>query len=112
MSSKVSRDKVLRRETIALDASAALSVACVRPPNTQENPEAKNMSPRYINPMQWQQAMDYARQACARVFRDGGDPADAVRVFGLGAIDQAADWSIAVDRIAQSLCAPALRKAA
>jgi hypothetical protein len=70
------------------------------------------MSPRYINPMQWQQAMGYARQACARIFRDGGSPADAVRAFGLPAAGPAADWSIAVDRIAQSLCAPALRKAA
>ena len=70
------------------------------------------MSPRYINPMQWQQAMGYARQVCARIFRDGGNPADAVRAFGLPTSDPATDWSIAVDRIAQSLCAPALRKAA
>ena len=70
------------------------------------------MSPRYINPMQWQQAMGYARQACARIFRDGGNPADAGRAFGIPATDPDADWSIAVDRIAQSLCAPALRKAA
>jgi hypothetical protein len=70
------------------------------------------MSPGYINPMQWQQAMGYARQACARIFRDGGSPVDAIRAFGLVAADPAADWSIAVDRIAQSLCAPSLRKAA
>jgi hypothetical protein len=70
------------------------------------------MSPRHINPVQWQQAMGYARQACARIFRDGGTPADAVRAFGLAATQPAADWSIAVDRIAQSLCAPSLRKAA
>jgi hypothetical protein len=70
------------------------------------------MSPRYINPMQWQQAMGYARQACARIFRDGGNPADAIRAFGLGSADPAIDWSVAVDRIAQSLCVPALRKAA
>ena len=70
------------------------------------------MSPRYINPMQWQQAMGYARQACARIFRDGGSPADAIRAFGLETADTAADWRIAVDRIAQSRCAPGLRKAA
>ena len=70
------------------------------------------MFPRHINPMQWQQAMGYARQACARIFRDGGTPADAVRAFGLAPTQPAADWSIAVDRIAQSPCAPALRKAA
>ena len=74
------------------------------------------MTPRYINPMQWQQAMGYARQACARIFRDGGTPAAAVRAFALApadpATDPATDWGTAVDRIAQSLCAPALRKAA
>ena len=71
------------------------------------------MSPRHVNPLQWHQAMGYARQACARIFRDGGIPADALAAFGLGsAEDQTADWSAAVDRIAQSLCAPVLRKAA
>jgi len=71
------------------------------------------MTPRHINPVQWQQAMGYARQVCARIFRDGGSPVDAIRSFGLGAADPAAaDWSIAVDRIAQALCVPALRKAA
>jgi hypothetical protein len=70
------------------------------------------MSPRYINPVQWQQAMGYARQACARIFRDGGSPAEALSAFGLGSADLSADWSVAVDRIAQSLCAPAVRKAA
>ena len=70
------------------------------------------MSPRHINPVQWQQAMGYARQACARIFRDGGSPSDAVRAFGLVMGESRADWSIAVVRIAHALCAPALRKAA
>jgi hypothetical protein len=89
-----------------------LQLRAWRSPNGQEHSEAKNMSPRHINPMQWQQAMGYARQACARIFRDGGTPAEAVRAFGLTPANSATDWSIAVDRIAQSLCAPALRKAA
>jgi hypothetical protein len=70
------------------------------------------MSPRHINPVQWQQAMDYARQACARIFRDGGTAADAMRAFGVDAAQSTADWSVAIDRIALALCAPALRKAA
>lgn len=70
------------------------------------------MSPRHINPVQWQQAMGYARQACARIFRDGGTAADAMRAFGLGKSEPPADWSTAVDRIAVALCAPVLRKAA
>jgi hypothetical protein len=69
------------------------------------------MSPQHINSVQWQQAMGYARQACARIFRDGGGPVDACRAFGLAG-EPAADWSIAVDRIALALCAPTLRKAA
>ena len=69
------------------------------------------MSPHHINSVQWQQAMGYARQACARIFRDGGNPTEACRTFGLSG-ESAADWSIAVDRIALVLCAPTLRKAA
>jgi hypothetical protein len=70
------------------------------------------MTPRYINPVQWQQAMGYARQACARIFRDGGTPADAARAFDLATDQAVTDWSLAVDRIAQSLCVPGMRKAA
>jgi hypothetical protein len=55
--------------------------------------------------------MGYARQACARIFRDGGSPTEACRAFGLNG-ESADDWSIAVDRIALVLCAPTLRKAA
>ena len=69
------------------------------------------MSPHHVNPVQWQQATGYARQACARIFRDGGSAADACRAFGLAG-EPAADWGIAVDRIALLLCAPVLRKAA
>jgi hypothetical protein len=68
------------------------------------------MSPHHINPVQWQQATGYARLACARIFRDGGTPAEACRAFGVAA--EAADWSAAVDRIALALCAPGVRKAA
>lgn len=72
------------------------------------------MFPRHINPLQWSQATDHARQVCARMFRDGGSPADAIRAFGLIAPTPASgiDWSLAVERIAQSLCAPSLHKAA
>jgi hypothetical protein len=69
------------------------------------------MFPRHINTVQWEQAIGYARQACARIFRDGGSPAVALEVFGL-ADTGSADWSAAVDRIAQALCAPQQRKAA
>ena len=70
------------------------------------------MFPRHINSVQWHQSKDYARQACARIFRDGGSPAEAMVAFGLSPAEPTSDWSIAVDRIAQVLCAPAQRKAA
>jgi hypothetical protein len=70
------------------------------------------MSPCHLNPLQWQQAIGHARQVCARIFRDGGGPGDAIVAFGLGAPKSQVDWSIAVDRIAQALCARPLRKAA
>ena len=70
------------------------------------------MFPRHINPLQWNQAIGYARAVCARIFRDGGSPAEALRAFGLSAPEAAADCSIAVDRIALALCAPPMRKAA
>ena len=69
------------------------------------------MFPRHISTVQWEQAVGYARQVCARIFRDGGTPAAALGAFGLPA-ETGADWSTAVDRIAQILCAPRQRKAA
>jgi hypothetical protein len=69
------------------------------------------MSPHHVNSVQWQQATGYARQACARIFRDGGSPTEACRAFGV-ALESTPDWSVAVDRIALALCAPSLRKAA
>lgn len=69
------------------------------------------MVPRHISTVQWEQATGCARAACARIFRDGGTPSVALRAFGL-VETEGADWITAVDRIAQSLCAPSLRKAA
>lgn len=72
----------------------------VRQPNTAN-----------INPIEWHQSQGLARQACARIFRDGGSPADALRTFGL-ADDDRADWSRAVERIALAIARPGARKAA
>ena len=71
------------------------------------------MTPDYVNPIQWHQAVGLARQSCARIFRDGGTPAAALGAFGLTPIEiQAADWSKAVVLIAEALCAEPLRRAA
>lgn len=71
------------------------------------------MTPNHINSVQWTQAVGYSRQACARVFRDGGSPADALSAFGLETGDTLpGDWSRAVDLIATSLCKRPLALAA
>lgn len=63
------------------------------------------MSPAFSNPVQWQQNVGYARDVCARLFRDGGTPADALQTFGL-TVDGAPSWSVAVDRIASAMSTP------
>jgi len=69
------------------------------------------MIPHHHQPLQWVQAVGYARQACARIFRDGGTAADALAAFGLTHAP-GADWSMAVGRIAELLCAPSMPRAA
>lgn len=70
-------------------------------------------APQFANPVQWQQNVGLARAACARIFRDGGAPADALRVFHLDGRDAPSDWSVVVDRIAASLSQPvSIRQAA
>ena len=65
------------------------------------------MSPQLSNPAQWSHALGYARQSCARIFRDGGTPADALATFGLkGRRSAQDDWSLAVEDIALELCRP------
>jgi hypothetical protein len=71
-----------------------------------------DMTPNNVNPVQWQQTLGYARNVCARVFRDGGKPADALAAFGLSSIDAPKDWATVVDRIALQLAKSPARKAA
>lgn len=69
-------------------------------------------SPQNVNPVQWEQNVGYARTICARIFRDGGSPADALKAFGLEAVTPGHDWSTTVDRIATALASPASRRRA
>ena len=69
------------------------------------------MNRSHINPLQWHSAIGVARQICARVFRDGGTPADAVTAFGLEHVE-GLSWSKAVDVIAERLCLRNFRMAA
>jgi hypothetical protein len=70
-------------------------------------------TPDHLNPVQWQQAQGVARQTCARFFRDGSSPEDALKAFGVSAGEiTSLDWSRAVDVIAQTLCSAPQRRAA
>lgn len=76
-----------------------------------------NSSPETLplerDPAQWHQAIGVARQACARIFRDGGSAADAVKAFGLdGSASNISDWGRAVSLIAESLCSTRIKRAA
>lgn len=63
------------------------------------------MFPSHYNPLQWNQAQGLSRQSCARIFRDGGSPADALSAFGLASESpDKTDWSKAVELIAEHLC--------
>lgn len=62
------------------------------------------MSLDHINPHQMSYATGVARQTCARVFRDGGSPVDALEMFGLAGSSDTTDWSTAVEMIAAALC--------
>lgn len=69
--------------------------------------------PAHVNPIQWHQALAVSRQECARVFRDGGAPADALAAFGIRHADEATlDWEKAVDQIASEICAHPIARAA
>lgn len=72
------------------------------------------MTPEYVDQMQWHQSVGFARQVCARVFRDGGRPKDALEAFGLVRLarDEDQDWSKAVELIAETMCQPPLKRAA
>jgi hypothetical protein len=70
--------------------------------------------PTFTNTVQWHHNIGYARDVCARLFRDGRSPSEALTAFGLPS-DAAIGWSTAVDRITAHLSAPqtsAPRKAA
>jgi len=62
------------------------------------------MTMQSMNTAEWDHATGVARQVCARVFRDGGAPADALDAFGLAHEDIQGNWRAAVERIAHALC--------
>jgi hypothetical protein len=67
--------------------------------------------PDHLNPIQWHQALAVSRQTCARVFRDGGTPLEALASFGIAGTHDVS-WDRAVDLIAEKLCAHPVARAA
>lgn len=67
--------------------------------------------PDHVSPIQWHQAVAVSRESCARIFRDGGSPGDALSAFGLKS-EEDANWERAVDLIASELCGHPIRRAA
>ena len=81
--------------------------------NTRTSVDAnrRDAGPAHVNPVQWNESLGYARQACARIFRDGGQPADAVTAFGIDG-KHVKEWSKAVELVAESLTRTPIRRAA
>lgn len=73
-------------------------------PLNQTLKASREAGPDHVDPIHWHQSLGYARQACARIFRDGGSPADALQAFGLEGRGET-DWARAVERIAEALTA-------
>ncbi|HVZ05596.1 hypothetical protein [Hyphomicrobium sp.] len=67
--------------------------------------------PDYLSPIQWHQAVAVSRQECARIFRDGGAPQDALAAFGLSG-NGSENWERVVDQIASEICAHPMKRAA
>jgi hypothetical protein len=71
------------------------------PPKSESQGAPPLTKPLAVSPVQWDQALGLARQTCARIFRDGGTPADAAHAFGIAG---ATDWDRAIASIASCLC--------
>lgn len=112
---ETSQFTVPRRDVRALGVLAAIysDAPPTQIPVESWYQEADQMIPDHVNPLEWHQSVGVARQSCARVFRDGGTPADALAAFGLKPADHVgADWSRAVEIIALAMCGPPMRRAA
>ncbi|MFV0298832.1 MAG: hypothetical protein ACK5JT_22245 [Hyphomicrobiaceae bacterium] len=71
----------------------------------------RDSTPNHIDPSQWQQSLGLSRQICARVFRDGGTPNQALLAIG---IEPHADmsWDKAVELVAEAMSSQQLARAA
>jgi hypothetical protein len=69
------------------------------------------LEPRHVHPLKWRQAVDVAREICARFFGEGRSAADAVRAYGL-VPSEPAGWAHAVNMLAEMHCAPRVQRVA
>jgi hypothetical protein len=61
--------------------------------------------PANINPVQWSQAVGLARQAAARVYRNGGSAREAAESFGIRLADVPdLSWDRAIEMMAERVC--------
>ncbi|MEZ5854318.1 MAG: hypothetical protein R3D67_06035 [Hyphomicrobiaceae bacterium] len=71
----------------------------------------RETAPTYIDPAAWQQAIGLSRQICARIFRDGGTPSQALEAVGLPARAEL-NWDKAVELVAEAMSHTQIRRAA
>jgi hypothetical protein len=72
------------------------------PFNAPQSRTVNQSTPANLNPIHWHQSLGLARQVCARVFRDGGKPTDALVAFGLPARADIG-WDKAVELVAMAM---------
>ncbi len=71
----------------------------------------RESAPTYIDPAAWQQSLGLSRQICARIFRDGGTPGQALEAVGLAARKDVT-WDKAVELVAEAMSHTTMRRAA
>ena len=60
--------------------------------------------PANINPVQWSQSVGLARQAAARVYREGGSAREAAESFGVKVGKGDVSWDRAIEMMAERVC--------
>lgn len=61
--------------------------------------------PANINPVQWSQAVGLARQAAARVYRNGGSAREAAESLGVRVTSETElTWDRAIEAMAERVC--------
>jgi hypothetical protein len=97
---------------VGMSSVHALATQFQRFPGNKADAMTSEVNPDHISPVQWSQAMGLARQVCARIFRDGGTPTDAVVAFGMDQPGSMLGWDQAVERLALEICREPVRRAA